>query len=79
MCCGARVLYSGVYIYIPYIYIHIYIYLNPLEPTFLSGPYKFQITDKKVGFGRLRYIYIDSWQVVVVVIMVILVVQQQKH
>ena len=26
VCCGARVLYSGVYIYIPYIYIYIYIY-----------------------------------------------------
>ena len=62
VCCGARVLYSGVYIYIPYIYTYIYIYLNPLEPTFLSVPTNSILgfiirTDKKVGFGRLRYIY----------------------
>ena len=47
-----------IYIYI-YVYNYIYTYLNPPEPTFLSGPYKFHIrvykkTDKKVGFGRLR-------------------------
>ena len=33
---------ASIYIYI-YIYVYIYIYLNPPEPTFLSGPYKFHI------------------------------------